>query len=181
MTTMLAQHLWPRFTALIHTAMSTNYSSKTLSLELSELLSEIRSQCPNLNSNVISKLQSIAHKGAINQGELPLDDLCDAYEVLTKKYIDTLCKNFLSAGSKEEHPERKYLIEIIDISLKWDALNLNRKTVLRHSVDALGDKAQKKDLEKICLYFLKDNNCFDFFKIDGVEEHVKELKNFLVA
>jgi len=102
------------------------------------------------------------------------------YEVLTQKYIDTLCENFLSAGSKE-HPERKYLIEIIDISLKWDALNLNRKTVLRHSVDALGDKAKKKELEQFCLYLLEGNKCFDFFQIDGVEEHVKELKNFLVA
>ena len=162
--------------------MSTNYSSKTFSLELSELLSEIRSQCPNLNSNVISKLQSIAHKGAINQDELSLDDLCYAYEVLTKKYIDTLCKNFLYAGSKENSASTSdYLIEIIDISLKWDALNLEYKTVLRHSADALGDKAKKKDLEQFCLYLLEGNNLYNLFPIDGVKEHVKVLKDFLVA
>lgn len=156
MATMSAQQLWPKLATLIYTAMSTNYSFQTLSQDLAEILSKIESQCPNLDHSITGKLKSAQQWAAGNNRELSLANLYDAYRELTKKYIDRVCKDYLDAKNNDS-PETNYAIELIGISLKWDALNMEYQDALQYGVDTLGVDTLRERLHEYCEFILSDD------------------------
>jgi hypothetical protein len=155
MATMTAQKLWPRFAALIHTAMSTNYSSNTFASDLSEVLDQIKAHCPNLDHEVIERLQilSAVPTTSVEQKDRLFEDLCEAYKVLTEKYIDLLYQDLYVSRKVKVKPEIKYSVELINICVKGDLFRFEYDSILSYSVDKL-KVGEAKALKQYCEYIL---------------------------
>ena len=115
MTTMTAQQLWPRFAALIHTAMSTDYSSTTFASDLSDVLDQIETHCPNLDYKVVEKLRMLSVSPYTSAD---FEALCEAYKALTKQYIDLIYKDFYKLSLTIISPQIRYSIELANICVK---------------------------------------------------------------
>lgn len=162
MTTMTAQKLWPRFAALIHTVMSTNYSSKKFASDLSDILAGIESQCPDIDKDIIDKLKAAKTWAEAGHSNQPSPSFFEAYMQIAKKYIDLLYEDLYNSPansgiSPEIKPKIQYAVELLNIRLQGDMYGFDHESLLRHGVERL-ELDEKNELKGYCENILDEKN-----------------------
>jgi hypothetical protein len=154
MTTMTAQQLWPRFAALIHTAMSTDYSSKIFASDLSDILAGIENQCPDIDKDIIDKLEAAKEWAEAGHSDQPSPNFFEAYTEIAKKYIELLYEDLYNSPanprlSSKIKPKVQYAVELINIRLQGDMYGFDHESLLRHGVEQL-ELDEKNELKGYC-------------------------------
>jgi hypothetical protein len=147
---MTAQKLWPRFAALIHTAMSTNYSSKKFASDLSDILAGIESQCPDIDKDIIDKLKAAKAWAEAGHSDQPSPSFFEAYMEIAKKYINLRYKDlYNSPANPGISPKIQYAVELLNIRLQGDMYGFDYESLLRHGVERL-ELDEKNELKGYC-------------------------------